>query len=426
MGEAALVQPPDRGSEKAWRPIIEALDQRFLEARRIVVEEGAHIGRRHRFRLVAGAERRQAQRRPEAFLRVEMRSLFIGFDSGPRAAHPLVPIAEGQPATRPLWCKRERLFQDLAGGGTVARLGECLRIGEPAVGDEIAGTVLDRRMQRHDTPRRGRAETSRRSDIPAAGKRKTALLRHDCRLALAPETGRAYGLPMRFEDVLIPTPAGLYCPPGDFHIDPTRPVPRALITHGHADHARAGHGGVLATRETLEDHGGPLRRGFCRFARGGDPWRRPARSATRRSASIRPGTCSARPRSRWRRAASASSPRATTSAALTRPACRFEPVPCDVFITEATFALPVFRHPEPQDEIDKLLKSLKQFPERAHLVGAYSLGKAQRVIRMLRESGWDRTIYLHGAMETLCRLYEEEGIALGPLGSGDRRERQEG
>jgi putative mRNA 3-end processing factor len=57
---------------------------------------------------------------------------------------------------------------------------------------------------------------------------------------------------MRFEDLLVPRPEGLYCPPIDAHIDPVRPVARALITHGHADHARAGHGAVLATRETLD------------------------------------------------------------------------------------------------------------------------------------------------------------------------------
>ena len=51
--------------------------------------------------------------------------------------------------------------------------------------------------------------------------------------------------------LLCPSPAGLYCPPGDFYIDPTRPVDRAVITHGHSDHARAGHGAVLATPETL-------------------------------------------------------------------------------------------------------------------------------------------------------------------------------
>src|SRR6185312_14527384 len=56
---------------------------------------------------------------------------------------------------------------------------------------------------------------------------------------------------MRASSLLQPRPEGLYCPPGDFHIDPVRPVPRALITHGHSDHARAGHGSVLATTETL-------------------------------------------------------------------------------------------------------------------------------------------------------------------------------
>ncbi len=53
------------------------------------------------------------------------------------------------------------------------------------------------------------------------------------------------------ESVLRPSPAGLYCPPGDFYIDPVRPVARAVITHGHSDHARAGHGAVVATAETL-------------------------------------------------------------------------------------------------------------------------------------------------------------------------------
>ena len=57
---------------------------------------------------------------------------------------------------------------------------------------------------------------------------------------------------MRPEDILVPTPSGVCCKPGGFHIDPTRPVEKALITHGHSDHARAGHGAVLATQETLD------------------------------------------------------------------------------------------------------------------------------------------------------------------------------
>jgi putative mRNA 3-end processing factor len=98
------------------------------------------------------------------------------------------------------------------------------------------------------------------------------------------------------------------------------------------------------------------------------------------------------------------------------PTCRpFEPVKCDVFITEATFALPVFRHPDDRAEIAKLLASVAQFPERTHLVGAYALGKAQRVIALIREAGYAAPIYIHGALQKLCDLYRNEGIDLGIL-----------
>jgi putative mRNA 3-end processing factor len=96
------------------------------------------------------------------------------------------------------------------------------------------------------------------------------------------------------------------------------------------------------------------------------------------------------------------------------PTCApFECVPCDVFITEATFGLPVFRHGNPDAEIAKLLRSIALFPERAHLVGAYSLGKAQRVIALLRKAGHERPIYIHGAMEKITRYYQSRGIDLG-------------
>jgi len=75
----------------------------------------------------------------------------------------------------------------------------------------------------------------------------------------------------------------------------------------------------------------------------------------------------------------------------------------------------VFRHGEPGGEIEKLIRSVALFPERAHLVGAYSLGKAQRVIALLRQAGYDAPVYLHGAMEKITRYYESRGIALGEL-----------
>jgi putative mRNA 3-end processing factor len=98
------------------------------------------------------------------------------------------------------------------------------------------------------------------------------------------------------------------------------------------------------------------------------------------------------------------------------PTCApFEVVPCDVFITEATFGLPVFRHGDAADEVKKLLASVALFPERAHLVGAYSLGKAQRVIALIREAGYGAPVYLHGAMEKITHYYQSRGVALGEL-----------
>jgi putative mRNA 3-end processing factor len=98
------------------------------------------------------------------------------------------------------------------------------------------------------------------------------------------------------------------------------------------------------------------------------------------------------------------------------PACApWEPLPCDVFVTEATFALPVFRHPASEGEVDRLMTSLAAFPDRTHMIGAYALGKAQRVIALIRAAGWDRPIYIHGALEALCRYHVEQGVDLGDL-----------
>lgn len=96
-------------------------------------------------------------------------------------------------------------------------------------------------------------------------------------------------------------------------------------------------------------------------------------------------------------------------------AVHFELVPCDLFVTEATFGLPVFQHPKPQAEITKLLQSVKANSERCHVIGAYALGKAQRVIKLLRDTGYDAPIYLHGAQVKLCEYYQSQNIDLGDL-----------
>ncbi|HXQ49528.1 MAG TPA: ligase-associated DNA damage response exonuclease [Stellaceae bacterium] len=214
-------------------------------------------------------------------------------------------------------------------------------------------------------------------------------------------------------DWLKVTPRGLYCVPGDFYIDPTSASARAVVTHGHSDHARAGHGTVLATRETLAimrlrmgDGAGspdPVAYGERRDIGGVDLCLVPAGHILGSAQVV----------------LEHGGKRVVVSGDYKRradPTCPpFEPVPCDVFITEATFGLPVFRHPDDAGEIDKLLHSVALFPERCHLVGVYALGKCQRVLALLRARGYDEPVFLHGALAAMVALYESLGVAVGPV-----------
>ena len=219
---------------------------------------------------------------------------------------------------------------------------------------------------------------------------------------------------MKPEAVLCPRPEGLYCAPGDFYVDPVRPVERAVITHGHSDHARAGHGVVVATPETLQIMAARYGEDFCRKA---EPVAY-GETLTRDGVELR-----LVPAGHVLGSAQAVVRHAGLTMVVSGdykrrrdPTCPpFEPVACDVFITEATFGLPVFCFPPDADEIATLLESVAQFPERCHIVGAYALGKAQRIIRLLREGGWDRPIHVHGALQRMNELYEANGIDLGPL-----------
>lgn len=223
-------------------------------------------------------------------------------------------------------------------------------------------------------------------------------------------TGSDYS---RFSRILRPTENGLWCPQGDFYIDPPRPVDRAIITHGHADHARWGHGHVMATPETLAIMAVRYGSDFAQTVQSLEYGERVNVNGV--EVSLHPaghvlGSAQVATRSNGITITASGDYKRRRDLTCTG----FEPVPSDVFITEATFGLPVFRHPPDSHEIGKLIHSLQQFPERAHLVGAYALGKAQRVIMLLREAGYDETIYVHGALEKLNRLYESFGVDLGP------------
>ncbi len=210
-----------------------------------------------------------------------------------------------------------------------------------------------------------------------------------------------------------PEPWGVHVVPADIWIDPSRPVARALVTHGHADHARGGHGATIATPATLAimelryntregvraaDYGEPLDIG------GGV-------TATFVPAGHVLGSAQILLEHAGERVVITGDYKRAPD-----PTCApFEVTPCDIFITEATFGLPVFTHPPIGEEIAKLRAALADNPEACVLVGAYALGKAQRVIAELRAAGHTDTIWLHGAMEAMCRLYEEHGVALGDL-----------
>ena len=212
-------------------------------------------------------------------------------------------------------------------------------------------------------------------------------------------------------DWIDPQPHGIHVKPADVWVDPSRPTPRALVTHGHADHARGGHGAVWATPETLaimdarygEQAGHPVAYGESYDF--GDV------RATFVPAGHVLGSAQILLEYRGERIVVSGDYKRRPD-----PTCApFEPIKCDVFITEATFGLPVFRHPDTGDEIDKLIAALHANPDRCVLVGAYALGKAQRVIAELRLRGHAAPIYIHGALERLCALYQAHGVDLGEL-----------
>ena len=214
------------------------------------------------------------------------------------------------------------------------------------------------------------------------------------------------------------TDKGLYCVPADLYIDPLEPVKNAAVTHGHADHARPGHFIVYATAATIEimqtRYGNDMAiatievtfKQLLKLGSKQDPV-----FMTFYPAGHILGSGQILLEYRQSRIVISGDYKRTPD-----PSCEaFEAVPCDVFVTEATFGLPVFNHPPIEQEVEKLLNSLKVFPEQCHLVGCYALGKCQRLILALRQAGYHKPLFLHGALVNLCNLYAKYGFQLGEL-----------
>lgn len=223
-------------------------------------------------------------------------------------------------------------------------------------------------------------------------------------------------MPTATPDLIVSRPEGLYCPAGDFYIDPLRPVERAVITHAHSDHARAGHSHYLAhtlsegtlrhrlgsdialqtldygrsivhggVRLSLHPAGHVLGSAQIRLEFGGQVWVASGDYKTQAD-----GTCAP-----------------------------FEPVRCDTFVTESTFGLPIYRWPTQQQLFSEIDDWWRRNADdgRASLLLCYAFGKAQRVLHGV--NGSIGPIVVHGAVEPLNAVYRAAGVSLAPTHRAD-------
>jgi putative mRNA 3-end processing factor len=210
-------------------------------------------------------------------------------------------------------------------------------------------------------------------------------------------------------DLVVATPEGLYCPAGGFHIDPSRPVPRAVITHGHGDHARPGMGTYHVAAEGLP---------ILRWRLGDQDYRVHALGERVRIGGARVsfhpaghvlGSTQVR--------IEAGGEVWVASGDYKRdhdPTCLpFEVVPCDVFITESTFGLPVDRWPSAAEVARGIVGWRDECAANgtAAILYCYALGQAQRVLAELA-AHTDRPVFVHGAIAAGVRVYREAGIPM--------------
>lgn len=220
--------------------------------------------------------------------------------------------------------------------------------------------------------------------------------------------GASYITRMTREPVLQFTDKGIYCPAGDFYIDPWLPVDRALITHGHADHARDGMSRYLATHDALPVMRHRLGDVTLEGMANGEERRIGGATVSFHPAGHVPGSAQIRVEVAGE-VFVASGDYKVIDDGLSTP---FEPVPCHHFITESTFGLPVFRWRPQADvaaEINDWWRGCAASGKTAFL-GAYSLGKAQRLLSMLDPQ--IGPILTHTAVENTNAVLRDQGLAL--------------
>jgi len=202
--------------------------------------------------------------------------------------------------------------------------------------------------------------------------------------------------------------AGIYCPAADAYIDPWRPVDRALITHGHADHARPGHRRYLATEAAAPVMRHRLGRITLQTTRYGEIHRIGAATISFHPAGHVPGSAQIRVEVAgevW----VVSGDYKTTPDGLSEP---FEPVRCHAFITESTFGLPIYTWPDEATLAAQINGWWAETRDKGQtpILGVDALGKAQRVLRLLDPS--IGPILTHGAVEATNAVLRAQGLTL--------------
>jgi putative mRNA 3-end processing factor len=212
---------------------------------------------------------------------------------------------------------------------------------------------------------------------------------------------------MAAADLLTATDRGLWCEAGGFYVDPWRPVDRALVTHGHSDHARWGHKAYLATEAAA-----PVIRHRLGVAvetiRFGEARRIGGVTVSFHPAGHVPGSAQIR----IERAGEVWVVSGDYKVAADRLSEPFEPVPSHTFITECTFGLPIFRwRPEAEAMADiEAWWATNREAGRFSVLGAYSLGKAQRLLAGIDAGAGP--ILTHGAVETINEVLRAQGLKL--------------